>query len=477
MKISSVIAACGLVLFLAGCAGGGKTSLGEEIDPQPTVAEAEQMLIQAEQQQADLLSLKEYSRATRNLNKARKSLSGDYRAAYVLDQAERASAELRQALDNSESRKPNASRILEARRSALEAGLRNSDALVEDLADVDDDLRDETDNFSKSLEPKEFSAFQKKYLSLEIRAVQFRELEAIEQAIRKAVREDADDLAPRTLRQAQLDVGEAGNMIAQSPRDPSVYRKSVDEAMASSVLLSDAMQVILEAPGTPEDVALQIVQQNRELEKLAKSKRNLEKDLEATESSLKQSEERIKAQGVELETARSSLVQSENALEKQSQALASKNRALQSSSVQVRFQNAMDEAVKQFSEDEAEVYQQGNKLIFRLKRINFASGASTLPETSKPMLAKIDEIIKAIGAETVDVLGHTDSVGSDSVNSKLSNDRAISVARYLASLRGGYKLRYKGYGESRPIASNETVEGRAINRRVDLEVTAKKISG
>ncbi len=90
------------------------------------------------------------------------------------------------------------------------------------------------------------------------------------------------------------------------------------------------------------------------------------------------------------------------------------------------------------------------------------------------MLSKINDIIKSVGAELVAVEGHTDSIGSAELNKVLSTKRAISVANYLAALAGGYQTGYLGYGESRPIASNETTEGRAINRRVDLVVTARK---
>lgn len=134
----------------------------------------------------------------------------------------------------------------------------------------------------------------------------------------------------------------------------------------------------------------------------------------------------------------------------------------------------MDQAVQEFSEDEASVYQQGSKLIFRLKKINFATGSATIPDASKPLLAKVNDIIRFVGAELVAVEGHTDSVGSTELNKSLSTKRAISVANYLSSLAGGYKIGYVGYGESRPIVTNKTKEGRAINRRVDLVVTARQ---
>ena len=331
--------------------------------------------------------------------------------------------------------------------------MKSSPALASALADVDDDLRDETDNFASPLEPVEFSEFQKKYFSLEVKAVQFRELDTVIKAIQQASGEDAENLAPKSLRTALLDVSEAENLIAQSPRDPKIYQVILDLAVESSVYLTDVMDVILDAPGTPEDIASKIVEQNRKLEALSKNVGNLEHNLKTTQSTLMETE--------------GSLKQKETALKQQDE-------ELDKSSRQVRFQRAMDQAVQEFPDEEASVYQQGSKLIFRLKKINFASGSATIPAASKPMLSKINDMIKFVNAELVVVEGHTDSIGTATLNKTLSTKRAISVANYLAALAGGYKIGYVGYGESRPIASNETKEGRAINRRVDLVVTARK---
>ena len=223
----------------------------------------------------------------------------------------------------------------------------------------------------------------------------------------------------------------------------------------------------MEAPGTPESIALKIVYQNRELAKLSENVGSLEQNLKTTQSTLAEKEGELKVQTEALQSTRSNLQESESALMLQ-------NEELEKNSIRIRFQQAMDEAVRHFSEDEASVYQQGSKLIFRLKKINFPSGASTIPAASKPLLAKIDTIIQNLDAELVVVQGHTDSIGDPELNKQLSTKRAVSVANYLASLAGGYKIGYIGYGESRPIVTNETKEGRAINRRVDLVVTARK---
>jgi len=255
------------------------------------------------------------------------------------------------------------------------------------------------------------------------------------------------------LRTASLDYKTAMNIIEQSPRSPRVYKKSVDEALASATLLYDVMNVILGAKGTPENIALQIVKQKRALGELSSNVGKLQANLKSTKESLEEKEGALK--------------RTEGVLKTQEEQLAR-------ASTQVRFQQAMDEAQQVIPQSDALVYQQGNKLIFRLKRVNFKSGAAVIPKSSEQLIAKVDSIIKKLDAEKVVVQGHTDSVGSAKVNKKLSQARAAAVAKFLSRLRGGYKLTYSGYGESHPIASNETAEGRATNRRVDLVLSVKQ---
>jgi OOP family OmpA-OmpF porin len=461
MKKINLILCCGLVLTLFGCASAKKAELTSGDNAKAAVAEVTKVMQTAEDEQSDLLSVKEYSKGINYLDRAKRGLSSNYSKESILENAAIAKAYFQDARIQGGVKSSKSVRILQARKSSLRAGLRNSEKLVVALAGVDDDLRDETDDFSKTLEPKEFSEFQKQYLALEIEAVQFRELDTSKQAIQYVIKRDAEDLTPKALRTARLDINAAENLIAQSPRNPDIHQKSVKKALDSTSLLVGVMDVILNAKGTPEHIALRIYNQNKELGVLSKSVGTLQANLSTTKSSLEESQ--------------SSLQKSQSSLTETEEALKLKNEALKKSSTQVRFQNAMDEARIQFSEDEASVYQQGSKLIFRLKRINFASGTSSIPMESKPLLEKVNDIIKTfLDAKIVAVQGHTDSVGAEDLNLKLSTKRAISVAKYLASFAGGYKIGYIGYGESKPIASNETRDGRAINRRVDLVVTAKK---
>lgn len=442
-----------IVVFLASCSSPKQAELASGNDPQQAIAEVTQMMEAAQQDQIDLLADEAYKKGSVYLADAKQGLKQGEAKESILENAAVAKAYFEDARQTAKSRQASASRILEARASALSAGVRKSETLVESMLDIDDDLKSETKQFSRSLSPEDFSAFQKRYLALEVQAVQFSELSGAKQAIEQATENNADDLAPETLRNASLDYETAMNTIAQSPRNPDLYKKSVQDSLASATQLVDVMNVIMGAKGTPEHIAVQIVKQKRALGELSTSVGKLEANLKSAEQTLQQKEGELK--------------RTEGVLKTQEQQLAS-------ASTQVRFQQAMDEAQKVLSSDDALVYQQGNKLVFRLKRINFQTGTAEIPEFSKLLISKVNAIIKKLDAETVVVQGHTDSVGSPDVNQRLSTERATAVAKYLYSFKGGYKIQYVGYGESYPIASNETAAGRATNRRVDLVVSVKQ---
>ena len=103
----------------------------------------------------------------------------------------------------------------------------------------------------------------------------------------------------------------------------------------------------------------------------------------------------------------------------------------------------------------------------------FDHDKSTLKPAGKAALHDLDETIKAKGARVVDinVIGHTDSDGSEEYNQALSVRRAQSVRDYMVSEGVDASIiDVTGEGESNPIASNATKEGRAQNRRVDIHV-------
>ncbi len=109
----------------------------------------------------------------------------------------------------------------------------------------------------------------------------------------------------------------------------------------------------------------------------------------------------------------------------------------------------------------------------RLNNIFFDTDKATLKEKSKAELQVIKQLLLQNPTLKIELSGHTDNQGSDQYNQKLSEARAKAVFNWLVSNGINTKrLVAKGYGESMPVATNETSEGRAENRRTELKVIA-----
>ncbi len=110
-------------------------------------------------------------------------------------------------------------------------------------------------------------------------------------------------------------------------------------------------------------------------------------------------------------------------------------------------------------------------LTVRLKNIYFDFDKTTLKSESFVELNKVVDFLKRNGNVAIEISGHTDSKGSDTYNLNLSQGRSQSVVDYLIGQGiDSSRLQAQGYGESKPIDTNDTEEGRANNRRVEFTV-------
>ncbi|MFM5892835.1 MAG: OmpA family protein [Novosphingobium sp.] len=103
--------------------------------------------------------------------------------------------------------------------------------------------------------------------------------------------------------------------------------------------------------------------------------------------------------------------------------------------------------------------------------VTFDTGSATLKPEFRAVLDKVAQSMIDYPQSLIDVYGHTDSTGSDAFNQRLSEQRASTVMNYLIS-RGvpAARLRSQGFGETMPVASNDTLDGRAKNRRVEIKI-------
>jgi outer membrane protein OmpA-like peptidoglycan-associated protein len=107
--------------------------------------------------------------------------------------------------------------------------------------------------------------------------------------------------------------------------------------------------------------------------------------------------------------------------------------------------------------------------VYTFKHVYFQTGEAVLNVEAQEELNQLVELLQKNSALSISVSGHTDNTGNSADNIKLSQLRAETVIKYLADKGiAADRLRAKGYGSSKPIATNTTVEGREINRRVEF---------
>jgi outer membrane protein OmpA-like peptidoglycan-associated protein len=121
---------------------------------------------------------------------------------------------------------------------------------------------------------------------------------------------------------------------------------------------------------------------------------------------------------------------------------------------------------------DVQVIRQGDDLILNIPSgINFAYNSAAVEPQFRRTLDQVGQVLGQYDRTYIDIYGHTDSTGSEAYNQDLSERRAGSVADYLET-RGvrGARIGTRGFGELQPIASNDTEQGRAVNRRVEIKI-------
>ena len=123
--------------------------------------------------------------------------------------------------------------------------------------------------------------------------------------------------------------------------------------------------------------------------------------------------------------------------------------------------------------EEGKVLLDGDNIIVRIYGLTFGSGKSDIEPRFYGILSRVKQIFEKYDGCKIVVEGHTDAVGDESKNQKLSEKRAESVKQYFLANSSitADRIKSVGYGSSHPVAKNTTKEGRAQNRRIDMVIT------
>ncbi|MCU7845248.1 MAG: OmpA family protein [Candidatus Thiodiazotropha sp. (ex Monitilora ramsayi)] len=295
------------------------------------------------------------------------------------------------------------------------------------------------------------------YAAVELEALKQDATEQAHQDIADAIEKEADDFAPKTLKLAREELALA---VAVLETNRTQRKKARDHALRSSHLalqsveITDLIKDFERRDFTMEEIILWYQNQLSQINE--PSGEDLPLHLPNHEV---------------VTTLRNKLsTYAEMQLSELATRMDLQSRLEQVERANREAQSRYDRIQNLFGPSEANVYRQGHNVLLELHAFNFHSGQSEIQSENFALLDKIVTAIQIFPSPSVVVSGHTDSVGGTAVNQNLSQRRAETVASFLEKVGGFDKTRLTaiGYGESRPVASNETAIGRNTNRRIEV---------
>ena len=528
LKLSNHTAALLSVLgmgIVAGCATTSSLTRTDVLGQYPEVARLDTGLADARARNAQLLAPTQYHKVDATLESAvelgrRADKVGAQRAAATgLEQLQVLNNLANQSFGVMEE-------VLGTRARAEEHGA--ASLFAEDFTNADKALRSAATLLE---EGKQDEAAERRpelirvYADLELRALQEGLVAAAEDAVARAKEADADDYAPKTLAQASQALNLARSVLEADRTEVDQSNAHAREAIwlaRRAVQLTTMARMFEQADASREDILLwhqaqlQHVRAPANAARLPFDRANSEvvATLRTDITSLVQStvdlrranrlgQDRMEGlrtrRALEAETHREELrgllvgYQAELAairggtkseIQRAEREAASQVADLQarlSDQARQREEDARREFEAQarfehvralFESREGDVYRKGEDVLIRLKGFQFRPGKSEIESTNFALLNNVVSAISIFPGGKVIVSGHTDSTGSTKTNLLLSQERAASVAEFLTTVGGvsAERLTSEGHGADEPVSSNETVEGRADNRRIDVSI-------
>ena len=289
---------------------------------------------------------------------------------------------------------------------------------------------------------------------------------------------DVSDDAPKTLEKARTLVTQTESMLKQNRYDTDEARLQAQEAKyeaAHAIHLSQKIRQLQKEDKRFEDVLLEAEEPLRKvagtLDVLVRFDEGFHGPTNQVLNAitkLERQSETIKRREAEMSNLRQQVASMESRLG----SLTEVEKDLQRKLERQRQQEATVAQVSaSFDHQEGDVIRDENNIIISLYGLTFGVGKTTIEPQFFSLLTKVQDAIMKFPGCQVTIEGHTDSHGGDAMNQRLSQRRAEAVAQYLkANMVANTPITYQGFGESHPVASNDTFEGRAKNRRIDVVI-------
>lgn len=293
------------------------------------------------------------------------------------------------------------------------------------------------------------------------------ELYEAQNAIQIARYAKADQYGGDTFQNAVSLLNQAQDYATRKQWNPSkmTAREAVQKAEDSRIISLRRQQQLALDQERQEAAARQAAAQ-RQTEEEARQRQAAEQQAEL-EAQQRAAAEKAKAE------ADAASAQSAAEAEKAQQAAAEADRLRQQAEAE---KNALREQLLQQFNAVLQTRETPRGLVVNMSDVLFDTGKYTLKEPAREKLAKISGIVISHPGLNLQVEGYTDITGSDELNQRLSEQRANTVREYLVAQGiNPQNITAVGYGKNYPVASNDTREGRALNRRVELVISGEVI--
>ena len=469
-----------VILSLLACAGDQLEvkPISKSENPQELINKLDNDIALARKNQINVLAPSWFGRAESSLNAAKKGLEKGEQLSEIMDNVATGRAQLERAEEIAQLSRTTLPNAINARRMARNAGATN---LGEDYAAAEAKFI----GLTKAIEDNDLNYAQRNqakvaesYRVVELKAIKVRTIGEVRRLIQSAKKQGMHKIAPQSFALAEKKLAEADAFITQNPYQKEKMHQLAADALFMAQRLHiiaqqsktvddmESEQITLWAEGLLHQTSAKLGAQDMRNQPFNQQLQNILATVSAQQSDHEFMVENVKKQNNEIEGLQQQIANLEGQSFKERQ---EKDRLL----AEKRFNQKLSSIQDYFKPREAEVYKKQNQVIIRLKAMQFPVGQSVIMPETYGLLSKVQRAIRTFGEPDVIIGGHTDSTGSENINEHLSQKRADAVRQYfVANGTLPYeKIIAVGYGSMRPLASNATEAGRAMNRRIDVIIT------
>lgn len=442
-------------------------------------AQADEALKAANEARANILAPKNYADAARHYRDAEDKLQRGRSIESIKKDLESAAVSLRLAVDATRIAGVTLTSAIQARNDANEADAAKFASELwreaeEKFASAAMRLEDGNVNSARS----RASDAEKLYRDAELAAIKGNYLDETRRLISQADDDRVERYAPKTLSKAKALLMQAEKALTENRYDTDEPRSLARQAKYEAkhaIYLANTLKPLRDRNASLEDFALANEKPVEYIAAILDLVAQMDQGFDATTQEIATKISELQKNSYELSERRNQIMELEAELQNLEQQLGTQSQRL---AAQEQQRQRFRKIESSFGPGEAQILTQGQNVLIRPIGLVFASGSAQIEVQYFDLLRKVQDALRVFPDTIVVVEGHTDSFGGDETNLKLSHDRAEAVRAYLlANMRdlSPADIRAEGFGESRPVANNETVEGREKNRRIDLVIRPKEL--